>query len=301
MIEIIYGSEPYLKDDHLKKILSKVDGFSLEEITDWTKEAENEIKSLPMFGGKKTVIYRPLELKNEEFLKFIKSPPDNDVYVIPEGNLDKRTAVYRELKKNHKVRYFNKIDAAMMEKFVMRELRDLNCRITGQDYGYFMERCNYWENPSCSMYTIKIYLRQLSFLGSEISRESIQSIVPETLHEKMFQLTNYILDKDGARLFKLADYLLRERESPVAMLSAILRTYRIAYKASLFPEASDKELEKMTGVKSYCYKKATLLGAGKLKQASQLLQEAVNQIKEKGNAEIVFRLTIAKLYDMASS
>ena len=83
------------------------------------------------------------------------------------------------------------------------------------------------------------------------------------------------------------------------MLSAILRTYRLAFKASLYPEKSSKDCTALIGVPAFQYSAACDIPSEKLLKSMEVIQTAVGNIKNGYPKEDVFYTTLGKLLILA--
>ena len=183
-------------------------------------------------------------------------------------------------------------------KFVMRELNRNGSRIDNDAFNYFVQKCGYLISEDVSLYTIAIYLKQLGFSSAEgiITKDAIDAFIPETPDQKSFELSKLLLKKDERGLLALAQNLIAEKENPIAMLSLIERSFRLAYKATLYKEMSDKKIGELLGVPVYQIKDALAYNVDKIERAIELLQKGVNQIKDgAAGPDVIFYVTLGSV------
>ena len=116
-------------------------------------------------------------------------------------------------------------------------------------------------------------------LTSEITEKVVCEMIPATVDEKIFALSGYILEKRHKKAFTAAVGLLAEKEQPIAMLSAMHRILRLAFKASLYKDVKGKDRDVLFGAPAYQYIAATKYESAVLKSCMEDIQYAVNQIK----------------------
>ena len=104
-----------------------------------------------------------------------------------------------------------------------------------------------------------------------------------------------LLEQKNKELFLLAEKLLEQGEEPIALLSFMERVFRLAYKATLFPE----NLEQI-GVPPRHYKIAMRYEAKVIGKAMDYLQEGVHIQKTDLNKRVGFIQTLYKVSKLLS-
>lgn len=303
---LLYGNEPYLMDVKIKDIIKEsgcspeninyINGWNPDKWDDWQKDLLKTGFQDSLFG-KQAFVVNVEELKEEMSSIFdLKA----DVYVIAE-KVDKRKKIYQEFKK-HGIEICNKVDAATLNKFILREVKKVDVQIKEDAFALFLKRMQYYSNEGVNLYTIRTYVRQMAFSVKADKKDTIdvpvvETYVQEKLDEQTYRLTDYLFKRNGEAYAKLAVNLIQEQDG-IGMLSAILRTFRVAYKASLYPKKSPKELEKILGVPGYQYAFVCMLPADKIQCCMDILLRGIEDIKQGNRKDLCFLKTMCELWDV---
>lgn len=296
MVTLIYGNEPYNIQYVKDSILQDHDGLSAAVYSEWNSDSELFASQVPIFSEKSVLILEMDRLgADDELLAYLKEPNDLcDLYIIADA-VDKNTKIYKELKAHHSIQEMNKISRDVMAKWVGKQLTDMGCTMKTAAYELFLERIRYWDDPDCNLFTVKNYLIQLGALNTAIDTDTVIGFVPETVDEKIFSLSTYLFEKDERKVYRAAVQLLADKENPIAMLSAILRTFRLAYKSSLFPDVKAAEKGKLFGAPAFQYAAALQYKPAVLKKCMSEIQDAVRSIKSGYPGDKVFITTLGRL------
>ena len=299
MIKLFYGKEPYWLNFELNKIRGMVDDLSYCEYDMWDDSVKAIANSVNMFADRNVIVIRLEKLgANDSLMDYLQHECSmTDVYIFAES-VDKNTKVYKAIAKNpDNVKECQKLSDKGLKAFVFRKLHAEGAVMTEDAYELFKKRVAYLEDEECNLFTVANYAKQLAFLSDKIEVEDVKDVVPETLTEKSFALTELLLCKQGDKLFKVAKGLLNEGENPISMLSLLLRSFRLAYKASLYPELSGKERKAKLGL-TYGRFPDIKGSPENIAQAMDMLQGAVSKIKSGYPAERVFLTTLARVYQL---
>lgn len=306
MIQLLFGTEPYLIDNKVSNAKKSVSEFGFAEFEEYSEEVEEYASQYPICDPKHIIVLYVHSLKNDnKMLKFLKTTDldMNDIYIIS-NEVDKRTALYKYLEKNNMVYECNKVSDDDFRKFILLVIKNEGGQITEAAYNLFKDRCGYYLSDDITLYTIKIYLQQLMFANKEkkIYEETVLSIVPETLDHKVYALTNLLLQKNGDKLFSMLQGLIEDKENPIGMLSSLLRCFRLTYKAALFDELNEQKLGSILGAPAYQFKAALKYSPKIIEQALDLLQDSVNKIKGgAADPEVIMHVTLGKLLSLLDS
>lgn len=201
---------------------------------------------------------------------------ENDVIVILEGEIDKRKSVFKKAQKKKVICSFDRLDKKKFNEFCLFCLA--GTQITEDDYRYLKERMAYGVRPDADLYTVRAWLGALASAPQPVERRYIDHIVPEYTGGDAFGLFSFLVSKDSKGYFRLLDKLLEEDpHSGISILSVLLRNFRLAYKVSL---VGAKDAEKETGVASWQLRSMSKVTMESAKEAMQLLQQGVNDIKK---------------------
>lgn len=298
MIKLFYGNEPYRLEFERNKIKKAVGNMGYCECTAWDETIAQRASMQSIFASRNVIILRLDKLgADEDLLSYIKKENEStDLYIFADA-VDKNTKVFKAIRSlEDSVVECSKLSATELQAFTLKTLKAENANMTQSAYELFVSRIAYQSDPECNLFVVENYVRQLAFLSKKIDVAEVEELVPCTPMEKSFILADYMLRKDGAKLFHAAKNLLQEGENVIGMLSYLLRTFRLAYKASLYPELKGKERNAKLGF-SYGRFPETNCSTENLKDIMDTLQNAVNSIKRGMNPDKVFMLTLAEVYE----
>ena len=294
MVKVLIGKEPYCIDkavgERVKKIsfpemnISFYDGFS--------SEVQTMCQTFPVMDASRLVVVSVRELK-EDAVRYFKVPDFTELIILPE-TIDKRTNVYRELKKSNVIEEYDKLSEKQLQAFIMRFLKQNSGKMTEKAFHYLVERTCYLESEEVNLYTVEVYLKQLMLLGSVITEEAVGRIIPPACNEEVYALSRALTDGDPARALWLCREFLERGEQPISLLSLLLRPFRLGYKASLFDTKEQTEACAMIGVPAYQIRSIMKYPEQSLNQAIDIIQEGIARIKQGGGSDM-FYLTISRL------
>lgn len=303
MKKLLYGNEPFLIDAEIRGLKKEVvsGGGCPEDImyfSQWDDSIPDLLGQCTLFGGKRVYVIRVEELK-EEMSAVLKA--DSDVYVIAE-RVDKRKNIYKRFSKEHEIKVCNKVDAATLNKFILLECKHCGVQIKEDAFSLFLKRMQYYAGEGVSLYSVRIFIQQMAFGvkadgGNIIDGATIEEYVPEKVDEKTYRLTEYLFQKNATAYMKLAVHLIQEQDG-ISILSAILRTFRVAYKASLYRDKNPKEIEKLIGVPSFQYACVMALDTEEIASCMDILMSGIDDIKQGNKMEICFLNVISRLWQI---
>lgn len=254
----IGGDEPYLVDAKRKSLLGDL---QMPELNLLTTEILDEavldhLNTYPVIDDKRVAVVTVEKLADadNDILKECMGISDALLLVIFKS-YDGRNTFYKELKKSGVLFLCNKQEAAKsLSSFLLKRAEKIGVIFQDCVLQEFLQRMDYMENDGVNIYTIIGYLESMAALGSTITSESVEAAVPAYQSENVFGIVDLILSKDLPGLRTQAVLL---KKDAIGTLSALLREYRISYKAQYFPLSE-------IGISSYrlkgCTKEALING-----------------------------------------
>lgn len=228
---------------------SKVDLQQLRELS----------QTFPLFAEKRVILLDRtgiLKSGKEAFLDILNELPDTTCMILVEPEADKRTKIYKWIKKNGYVGEFLKKDQT--EKVLMRWVAALLAKekkkIRESDVRLFLERAG------DDMFQIKNETDKLiSYVGErpEIIREDIEAITSGEVQNKIFDLVAAIAEGDKRRALAYYDDLILLKEPPMRILFLIVRQYRILLLISNMRNLHkpDKDIAQAAGIPVFAIRK----------------------------------------------
>ncbi len=293
-MKIIYGNEPYLIDCEISKIKKQH-----QETTfyyEWVTGMAKEISRPSLLCGRKAAILKLPELSDgmESLLD-----AECEVCIVIE-KLDKRRNIYKKLSSCEQVKC-NKLEMPMLKKFILRELSRCSMNIREDAFSLFLNRVQYQENSSISLYTIQTYIRQMCSGAkaeqlSYVNTTHVNAYVPENADEQVYHLTNALFQKNAKKYMQTAVMLAREKDS-ILILSALLRTFRVAYKASLYGEKTGTELETLLKVPAFQYAAVRKLSTDEILYCMDILTDGISGIKSGNKTDLCLMAALCELWN----
>lgn len=299
MISIIYGDEPYIIEKWIQKQGSNSNEWNTSYFEELTEEVFDLAKQYPFMSYKRVIVVKIKTLgNNEAFLSYLENPLDSTDLILVPQTIDKRSNVYKRCKKLNLLKECNKLNDALLRKFVGNLVQLQNGIISEEMYLYFIQRIGYFSDERVTLYDVVNAIKQLLFSSKEVTEEIISTLVEESFHEKTYVLTKYLFQKDTKQLFYHLERFLQEGESPIGMLSLVLRNFRILYKKYLY--ADQKDISNQLGISSYQLNQIGFCNKIQAENAIQLLQNGVNMIKNGNDGRIVMISVLSKIVTILS-
>lgn len=289
MVKFLYGDEPYLVADGIKKELNSLTypevNFKKSDVFD--SSFEEFLHSCPLFEEKRVAVLELTALSDitEAQVKRLVSVPDSTVLLITSRKVDERSKVFKLL--SGFVVPCNKLNDSLLNTFVLKQVKSLNRNITVSGMDLFLKRIGYRED-GVSLFTVKTAIQQICHAG-DVTEETVSSFLEETVESKVFNLSTYVLEGKGMEAFRLLEKLFSDKESGIKILSVILQKYRLALKIADGATLSEIGINSYQLGKFGSVKKETALNC------FEIITDAIRRIKEGEGEEVVCRLTIKRL------
>lgn len=241
MIQLLYGNEPYCIDYQKNKMLSQIENqdVNVKRADSFTEDVMNFLHASSFFGGKKLVMITVEELKeacmSKLYLDYLKNiSPVNDLLIIAR-KVDERNKYFKATENAGIVTKCNKLeDMSKVDKILLREVGRLGANITADAYAELKKRMNYMDNDEVNLCLMVNALRNLSDASKTITPDLVRAIVPDCSNDNKFALAGMILRGKYHDVRKQVNLLIDAGEV-MSTLAILLREFRIAYKASMFP------------------------------------------------------------------
>ena len=285
MIHILTGTEKYLIDveaDRLAHAAVKFDDFNEEVYT--------SINTLPLFEESQKLLVTLQKLPTgDRFLNLLESGvPSFTTLVIVVEKLDKRSKAYSLAKRKGIVQKLDKVSEEKLKRLLCKLIQSNDSKIKECDMDYLIKRSGYLIDDEVDLYQMNTWCKQLCYAAEVIGRKDINAFVPESDQTSVFALTEFILAGKKQEAVKLAQKLIEEKESPIRLLSLLLRTFRLSYKRQEYRELTDSEAAEKIGVTVYQLHHLCDLTPDKIGKCMDIVETAISRIKRGMNGNIIF-------------
>lgn len=245
-VYLVVGTEQYLGDLFLETIKNQI----LEQEDDamnfikydmeqtYLSVALEEANSMPFFGDRRVVqINHPyfltgersksnLEHNVEELMTYINEPLESTVLVIFAfyEKLDSRKKVVKVLKKQAKVITIEPLKEHEIKEYVKNTIQESGYEITPEALESLLHLSQM--NLSKIMGELdKLFLYTLS--EKKITKPIVETLVPKSLEQNIFEMVEYVMKKNPAKALKLYQELILQGEETIKINAILLGHFRL--------------------------------------------------------------------------
>lgn len=222
-------------------------------------ELDQLASTYPFFSEKRLILIDRmgiLKTGKDELVKIMEDMPDTTCLVICESEADKRSKVYKWIKKNGYIGEFYKKDQndRSLTRFIAVLLSKVGIQIRESDAYYMLSLIG------SDMYQIKNETDKLiAYMGEEktVSTEMIEAVVFGEVQNKIFDMVSAIAEGRKKQAIVLYNDLLTLREAPAHMLALIIRQYRLLLiiKDMRNQRRPDSEIASVAGIAPFIIRK----------------------------------------------
>lgn len=301
MIYFMTGPEDYVRN---LKIEGLTAGKPIEKYDGWNPQVEDAWRTGSIFGNKCIVVeLDKLEADSTMEKSFQNTDADNDL-IISAKKVQQNTRIYKLLSKIGKQVVCEKLKEPDLENHILKGLKHLHIKMTGDACRLFIDRSGYYEKEEVTLYTINTYLKQLAFSSEKITVDIVDLIIPKLLEENINKMTVLLFSKQKKEFLQLVSDLLENKQEVVGMLGLLLRHYRIAYKALLYKDKNERELQEHLGLRNRQMKtiqEVRSCSEEQILDGIAILQAAADDIKSgRVQGAVAFTLAAGRLIDSIS-
>lgn len=234
-VVLIGGDEPYLIDAKRKSLIGTMQmpelNFMSSEVLD--ASVVNHLTTYPVVDERRVALItvQKLDEINNSFFEECCSIQDG-LLIAVFHTYDGRSSFYKEMNKKGLLHLCTKQKAfPSLSNFLIKRAQAAGVVFQKGAVEEFLRRVDYLENDGVNIYTLLGYLESLKALNNSITCDDVMAVVPEYVREQIFNIVDMIQKKNLDGLIQQAQLL---KNDAIGTLSALLREYRIAYKAYYF-------------------------------------------------------------------
>ncbi|PFJ90199.1 DNA polymerase III subunit delta [Bacillus cereus] len=241
---LLYGTEAYFINETIKLITTEaleeedrefnVVTYDLEEA--YLEDVVEDARTLPFFGDRKVILIKsPLFLtaqkeKLEQNIKILEeyigepSPFSILVFVAPYEKLDERKKITKLLKKTADVVEANAMQVQDVQKWVVSRAEGAHVYIDNTAVSLLLELVG--SNVTMlakEMDKLTLYVG----MGGEITSKLVTELVPKSVEQNVFALTEKVVKKDIAGAMQILDGLFTQQEEPIKLLALLVSQFRL--------------------------------------------------------------------------
>lgn len=252
---LFYGNEVYLKNLYEKKVKETLidENFGIANFNifeDKNVEVDKIIEysqTLPFMAEKRLIISKNSGLfqngrKNdsEKMALYISKIPESTVLLFIEDEIDKRGKLYKAiLKEGHCIEFKHPKENDII-KWIVKKFKDNNINIENSSAVYLIRTTGgNMENISSEISKL------IAFVGErgKIDKNVIDYVCVKSFETRIFDLVDAVGNMNTKIALNIYKNLILMKESPIMILSMIVRQFRIIYQCKLLlNEMKDQNL-----------------------------------------------------------
>ena len=255
-IYFFYGEEKYDIEQNVQKIKKEFGnlelGINLFYIDSENVQNLEQISSgVSFFGEEKLIIMKNTKLKFD--VDFIEKEKESwKTYIIIEDSVDKRTSEYKKLSKIAETKEFKFMDQKQIIAYIMKILEKCSLKIDYKTAEYMAEVCG--ENKSNIINELnKIVLYKGS--GNTVDKETIDKVCVKTLNAKIFDMLDFIVNKDHKNGILLLDELLIQKEAIVKIYIMLYKQVKQMYMIKILKAKKENDIATKLQIHPYVFQK----------------------------------------------
>ncbi len=238
-IYVIFGEEEYLKNIYEKKLISNIvdENFKMMNFDIFEGKNVNISKiidacdTMPFMSDYRVVILKNTGLiydakkddtnKLENYLHIL---PKTTILIFIEEKIDKKLKIFKTISN---IGTFHKIDVLSeneLVNWILSIFKDNNKNISTKEALYIIRNIGF---------NMEILLNEINKLisfkssGTKITINDIDNICTKSIESKIFDLINFMSNKDMDNAIKIYKNLIINKTSPFVILNMISRQFRI--------------------------------------------------------------------------
>lgn len=297
------GQFEWLKKDILKKIGYDPSDlnysyFDMKEAS--YAEVELDLVSLPFFADEKIVILDHLldlttakkrNLTDEDlkqFENYLENPSESTRLVIfAEGKLDSKRRLVKLLKRDSQIIEATTPKEQDLKRYFASQAQELGLQFVGDSLDQLLLKSGY----DFGELQKNLALLQAYKEDGQITLEDIEEVVPKSLQDNIFDLTQMILKRQIDQARNLVKDLRLQGEDEIKLIAILLGQFRMFSQVKIFSEEGQSEsqivasLSELSGRKvnpyqvKFALRDSRRLSLSFLKQAMMIFIEADYAIK----------------------
>lgn len=257
---LLCGDEAYLKVQYKNKLLKTLnpDGDTMnfnhyEGRNIDVKELIDLCETMPFFADRRVVLMENtgfFKNKCDELADYMKELPDYLCLVFVEGEVDKRSKMYKAVKSCGRIGEFARQDEKTLMQWAAGILKKEGKNITQRDMELLLTM------TGIDMGNLRMELEKLiTYTGDRdvVTRADIQAVCTTQIQNKIFDMVRAVTEKNQKRALELYYDLLTLKEPPMRILFLLAKQFRQLLLVKEYTEegVAQPEMASRLGVPSF--------------------------------------------------
>lgn len=215
-----------------------------------------------MFGDKKCIIVNDctfLTSKDKEtsnidnLIKYIKNPNEETtiIFCLTEEKLDERKKITKEIKKTCQVFVYNKKDNKNITSIITENLKKDKYDIEYDALNELLDRC---ENNKDTILNELDKLKMYKINNKKIKFNDVIEVVPKSLENNIYKLTNAISEKNKNEIFRIYKELINNKIDDFIIIGLLESQFRLFLSIKILLEDGKKHYEINEILKEHPYR-----------------------------------------------
>ena len=263
-VYLLCGEEAYLRNQYKKRLKDALvmDGdtmnYSYYEGKDINPRAVIDMaETLPFFADLRVLMIENsgfFKNKCDELADYMSAIPESTCFVFVETEIDKRSRLYKEVKKYGRVVEFGTQKEDTLIKWILGMLKKEGKNVTKETLQAFLTK------TGSDMQLIKNELDKLVAYTADrnvITTEDVEHVCITQTTNKIFDMVNAIADGQQKKALELYEDLLSLKEPPMRILFLIARQFHQLYQLKQLSKEGmpGSEIAKLAGIMPFAMKK----------------------------------------------
>lgn len=252
-IYLVYGDEPYLIDEYIKKIEKEYSDYEKVCYDMLEVNVENAIYdalTISLFSSNKLIICNnsvflttqkcEIEHNTDSILKYLSSNTDNILIFTVNTALDKRKKLVKELENKSEVKVFNKLKDYELSKFIKDYLKKFSFNIDNDALNLFINKLN------DDLYVITSELDKMILYKDNkktINLDDVRLVTSKIINSDIFDLIDAITKKNINEALALYDDLVLMQEEEIKLIVILANQFRLIYQVKEMYKMGYSELD----------------------------------------------------------
>ena len=231
---LLYGEEAYLKNQYKDKLKAALwqEGDTMNAAfyqgrNTNPKELIDLAETMPFFADHRLILVEDsgfFKSGAEDLAEYMEHVPGTTTFVFSETDVDKRSRMYKALKKNGKIVEFAAQNQELLTRWLLGRLRRENKNITKAAMQEFFDRVG------LDMGTLDREMEKLICYCMDrdvIELADVEAVCPQAVTNRIFDMVSAIVECRRKDALEMYYDLLALKEPPLRILFLITRQYNI--------------------------------------------------------------------------
>ena len=287
---VISGSDAYLRDSAQKQIVrrcaSVLPDFNVNIFNDENFDVDKILecaKSVPVMDERRVIVVADVSLQPghvKKLTEYLQKPNESCCFIFKNEKFENK-----QILSLCELVDCNTLSEKLLTQTVMQKISKNHAKIENTALKLLLEYCNF------DLLNLDNEIKKLcAYVGYDgvIKEKDVKELVHKHLEYSVFELNNFIAQKNAEKSFELLDALIAGKESPQNILVVLLSSFRRMF-FSITNKGTNKEIADMLGVKEY-----SIVVTKKLSQ--KFTPKKLKQILDLGS-EIDQKIKLSKMND----